>query len=62
MTDMTQLVLEAARLMQSLDDLAATADILGEVVNYYRYRDAAYRAKVRYARRHQRLIDERGRA
>jgi hypothetical protein len=62
MTDTTQLLTEAARLLQRLEDLTTTADILGDVVGFYRYRDALYQARLRYARRHLRYVQERNAA
>ena len=59
MTDSTQLLTEALRLLATLEDLMTTADILGDAVGYHRHRDAVHNAKIRYARRHRRYINER---
>jgi len=58
MTNIRELVIEAARLMQTLEDLMTTADILGEVVGYHRYRQAYFFSRLRYARRQAKAIAE----
>lgn len=58
MTNIRELVLEAARLMRLLEDMMTTADILGDVVGYHRYRQAYFCAKVRYARRTTKAVAE----
>ena len=59
MTDTTQLISEAAQLVQSLEDLTTTADLLWDIVGFYRYRDALHQARLRYARRHLRYVQDR---
>lgn len=56
MTSIRELVLEAARLMRILEDLMTTADILGDVVGFSRYRRAYFYSKSRYARRQAKAI------
>lgn len=58
MTNIRELVLEAAHLMQTLEDLMTTADMLGDVVSYHRYRQAYFFARLRYARRQAKAITE----